>query len=131
MTTNIKELAKLIFPKESYVITGVLFSVQNELGRFAREKQYGDKIVERFSEKYVPFQREVHLSNSGNVVDFIVFDKIILELKAKRFLVQLDFDQVQRYLQESQLSLGILVNFREMKLRPRRVVKYSEEKFHS
>jgi len=36
--TNIK--GKLIYPDLSYKIVGILFQVHNELGRFAREKQY-------------------------------------------------------------------------------------------
>ncbi len=128
MRVNLRKPGGVIYADEAYLIYGILYGVQNELGRFAREKQYGDCLAKRFSENLIPFQREVPLSNSGNIVDFIVFGKIVLELKAKRLLVHMDFDQVQRYLQESWLKLGILVNFREPRLHPRRVVRYDEPK---
>ena len=38
---------ELIYPELSYAINGIFFTVQNELGRFAREKQYGDAIATR------------------------------------------------------------------------------------
>ena len=38
---------ELIYPELSYAINGICFTVQNELGRFAREKQYGDAIATR------------------------------------------------------------------------------------
>ena len=39
---------KVIYPELSYVINGILFSTHNELGCFAREKQYGDVIERKF-----------------------------------------------------------------------------------
>lgn len=63
------------------------------------------------------------IGKSGNTADFIIDHKIILELKAKRALVSEDFEQTQRYLQETQLKLGILVNFRHQYLKPVRIVR--------
>lgn len=50
-------------------------------------------------------------------------NRIALELKAKRGLLSEDYVQIQRYLQESQLKLGLLVNFRDKYLKPNRIVK--------
>lgn len=111
----------LIYPELSYTITG--FNVHNELGPYARERQYGDRLELKFREHNVSYQREVYIAQSGNIVDFVADKKIALELKAKRILTKDDYFQLQRYLQESQLRLGLLVNFRNKYLKPVRVVK--------
>lgn len=124
MTTNPKFKSKdLFYPELSYEIVGILFATHNQIGLFAKEKQYGDEITKRLKENKINFRRECSIGNSGNIADFIIDDKIIIELKAKRVLLSEDFDQVQRYLQEAGLLLGILVNFRSKYLKPLRVVK--------
>jgi len=41
---------KLFFGDLSHKLAGILFNVPNELGRLAREKQYGDLIEKKLSE---------------------------------------------------------------------------------
>ena len=113
----------MIYPELSYKINGVLFSTHNELGQYAREKQYGDVIERKFVEESIIYKRECRVSESNNITDFIVDNKIILELKSKRILTKDDYEQIQRYLQETQLRLGILVNFRNTYIKPVRIVK--------
>lgn len=113
----------LIYPELSYSIVGSCFEVHNTLGRYAREKQYGDALAKKLKEHEIKFKREAQIGESGNIVDFLIDDKIILELKTKSVINKSDYYQVQRYLQESGLKLGIIVNFRDEHLKPRRVVK--------
>ncbi|PIR96272.1 MAG: GxxExxY protein [Candidatus Doudnabacteria bacterium CG10_big_fil_rev_8_21_14_0_10_42_18] len=121
MATNTK--TKLIFGDLSYKINGVLFATHNDLGRFAREKQYADMIENKFKQNKINYKREQAVGDSGNIVDFIVEDSIILELKAKPFLSSLDYEQVQRYLHFCDLELGVLVNFRPKYLMPKRILR--------
>lgn len=104
---------ELLYEDLTYVIRGVLYSTHTELGPYAREKQYGDVIQRLFTEKQIPYLREVRIGDSNNIMDGIVDDKVGLELKAKRLLTKEDYFQIQRYLQESGLRLAILVNFRD------------------
>ncbi|HBU07121.1 MAG TPA: GxxExxY protein [Candidatus Magasanikbacteria bacterium] len=123
---------KLIYPDLSYKINGILFATHNELGPYAREKQIGDVIEKLLKEQEIPYLRECQIGNSGNVLDFIIDNKIILELKSKRFIIRADYEQTQRYLQATQLKLAILVNFRTQYLKPIRIVKIDtqfKEKF--
>lgn len=71
----------------------------------------------------MPYKREVVIGGTGNIVDFIIEDKIILEIKAKRLLEKIDFYQAQRYLQATNLKLGLLINFRNRYIKPVRIVK--------
>lgn len=120
--TNIA-LKEPIYKDLSYIISGVLFSAHNELGSYAREKQYGNAVARIFKEKNIGFDREVAIANSGNIVDLIVDNKIAIEFKAKRILTKEDYYQMQRYLQESPLKLGILVNFRDKLIKPKRIIR--------
>lgn len=118
---------KLIYEELSYLLNGFLFAVHNRLGRFAREKQYGDAFEQLLQQATIPHQREfaiqhADLPNRSNVADFIIDEKILLEFKSKPRLFREDFSQVLRYLKCSGLKLGILVNFRSPVLKPHRIL---------
>ena len=119
ITTN----NKLLYPELSYILTGICFSTHNELGSYAREKQYGDFIEKKCKEANISYKRECSIGDSGNVADFIIDEKILLELKAKRLLTKDDYYQIQRYLQESGIKLGLLINFRNKYIKPVRIVR--------
>ncbi|MCX6717555.1 MAG: GxxExxY protein [Candidatus Taylorbacteria bacterium] len=126
---NEKKLSeKIIFPELSYLITGILFFVHNELGQYAREKQYGDLLEKKLKESGVKYQREKSISNTGNIIDFIVDEKIILELKSTLTMPKEYYRQIQNYLQQTNLKLGLLVNFRSKYLRPIRIVRIDTPK---
>lgn len=114
---------KVIYPELSYSLTGIFFSVHNILGQFAREKQYGDLVEEKLKESKIKYKREFRIGEGGNIADFIIEDKIILELKTVRFLTKECYRQIQNYLQQTGYKLGILVNFQSRYIRPVRVIK--------
>ena len=120
---------KLIYKDLSYKINGILFAVHNELGRFKNEKQYSDKIEEYLKKLKIVYEREKILPSSikqeiigKDRVDFIVDNKIVLEVKAKSFLNKEDYYQVRRYLSIINRKLGILVNFRAKYIVPKRIL---------
>ncbi|MFA5776866.1 MAG: GxxExxY protein [Parcubacteria group bacterium] len=120
---------ELIYSDLSYEIFGILFKVQNELGRYCNEKQYGDSIEEKLKENKISYAREKTLPVSfegekinRNKVDFIIENKIILELKCSNFTTKENYYQLRRYLSAYNLKLGILVNFRDKYLKPKRIL---------
>jgi GxxExxY protein len=124
---------KLIHKDLSYKIRGILFTVQNELGRFRNEKQYGDAFEEKIKEEKLNFEREKILPVSfkgekqgRNRVDFLIEDKIIIELKSVTCLSREDYHQCQRYLASTDLDLCLLVNFRPRYLLVRRILNYEK-----
>ncbi len=117
---------KVFYPELSYCLTGILFSVHNNLGQFAREKQYGDLIEQKFIESKIKFERECRIGDSGNIADFIIDNKIILEIKTVRFLNKECYRQIQNYLQRTGLKLGILVNFSSGYIKPARVLRLDQ-----
>jgi len=118
-----ERLEKIIFPELSYTITGICFEVHNKLGRYSREKQYGDLLEEKLKEIKIPYKREFRIEKTGNTVDFLLDNKIILELKAKSTILKDDYYQTQRYLQASNIRLALLINFQNRYLKPIRIVK--------
>ena len=71
----------------------------------------------------IPYKREYNIKGTGNIVDFIVDNKIVIELKAKRIIERQDYYQTQTYLQALGMRIALLVNFRNKYLKPVRVVR--------
>lgn len=120
---------KVLHKELSYNIVGILYEVHNELGRYANEKQYGDLIESKLREHRIKYEREKVLTeyfpeehHGRHRIDFLVDDKIVLELKCKRFIGKEEYYQTQRYLHVLNKKLGILANFRTRFLQPRRVI---------
>lgn len=123
---------KLLHPELSYKISGVLFKVHNKLGRFCREIQYGDLLEVELRNANLVFEREKVLPISdisekdiSNKVDFLIENKILLDIKAKKFITKEDYFQMQRYLKCSKIELGLIANFRNTYVKAQRVINIS------
>jgi len=124
-----KTFTRLVYPDLSYRINGVLFATHNELGRFCNEKQYSDYIESYLKKFKIKYERERVLSPSfseelkgRNKIDFLIEDKIILEVKAKHVLTRDDYYQTRRYLMALNKKLAIIVNFHKKYIIPQRIL---------
>lgn len=55
-------------------------------------------------------------------LDFLIDDKIIIELKVKSYFQKKDIEQIYAYLKNNKLKLGILVYFTKSGVRVKRIV---------
>ncbi len=121
--------SKIIYKELSYKIFGICLEVHAALGNNCREKQYCDLMEKLFIRDNIKYVREADLSYylkenkiGGNRVDFIIEDKILFDAKAKACITQEDYRQMKRYLESANLKLGIIINFREKRIRAKRVI---------
>ncbi|MBI2475629.1 MAG: GxxExxY protein [Candidatus Taylorbacteria bacterium] len=127
---NANDTNKIIYPELSYRITGFLFKVHNELGRYCRERQYAEYFETLLKENAIAYKREEALpiaqieNKFTNIVDFAINNQLLLDFKAKPVVSREDYEQMLRYLEDaSKYRLGIIVNFRNKYLRPIRVIR--------
>lgn len=123
-----------IYYNLSYKISGILFATHNKLGRFRNEQQYADAVEQLLKQADITYEREKILpisfegERSGrNRVDFLIENKIILEIKAKRLFEKADYYQVKRYLAAMEKKLALVVNFRDKFLKPKRILNSATE----
>lgn len=117
----IEEYDKKKYPyqSESYKIIGACMEVHKVLGKGLLEIVYKDALEVEFNKLGIQFEREKKfqvnykgvLLNHHFFADFVVFDKIILEIKAQAGLVEEHFKQTLNYLAISKMKLGIVINF--------------------
>lgn len=122
-------MAKLIYPKLSYKIVGILFKVHSELGGKYQEKYYQRAVEVALKEEGLSYKKEIAVDLSFKdtkigkyFLDFVIEDKIVLELKATPRFNREDFRQISSYLKAKNLKLGILANFRGDKLVYKRIL---------
>jgi len=120
----------LLYEKETYEIIGACLEVYNELGKGFSEIVYKDALEYEFQLRKIPYKREksYRIKYKDRILphsydaDFIVYNKIALEVKAIEQLVRGNVRQTLNYLAASKLKLGLLVNFGEDSLKHKRII---------
>jgi GxxExxY protein len=121
---------KLLFEDLTYKIIGCCIEVHKTLGKGFGEIVYKDALVIEFGKKQMPFEREKQykIEYKGIILphyyiaDFVLYDKIILEIKAIETLSNSHIKQTLNYLAASNLKLALLVNFGEDSLKYKRII---------
>ena len=117
-------MSDIIYKDESYQILGKCFDVHNELGPGFLEIVYKDALEYEFVKSGIQYEREVkyEVNYKGVVLphkfyaDFVIFDKIILEVKGVSGICDEFTAQALNYLKVSKNKLALDVNFGELKL---------------
>ena len=122
-------MADLIYKDEAYELVGICMEVHNELGpglleiiyKEAIEWELDDRIIHYEREKEYPVYYKKHLLRKKFNADFVVYNSIILEIKAKESISNEDIAQTINYLKLSGCRLGLIVNFGRSKLEVKRL----------
>ena len=118
-----------LYKEESYKILGAAFAVHRELGCGFLERVYQDALEYEFRERGIPYEREknIQIMYKGKPLgepyraDFVCYGKIIVELKAVKTLEDTHYAQILNYLKATKMKLGILVNFHDTFIVPKRI----------
>ena len=103
----------------SYKIRGAIFDVYNNLGPGLLESAYEAALGFELGRRQLFYAKQVPLSMQYESIqldvcyrlDFLVEDKVIIELKSVETLLNVHHKQLITYLKLSGVKLGILVNF--------------------
>jgi GxxExxY protein len=109
----------LLYKEECYAIQGAIFEVYKELGVGFMEAVYQECLIEEFTSRNISYASQVEIPvfykgkqlDQKYRVDFICFQKILIELKVTQEINNIHRAQVINYLKISGLRLGLLVNY--------------------
>lgn len=107
------------FGAEGYRLVGAAMEVSNELGFGLSEEVYQEAMELELAAQEIPFdsQRRLAVIYKGKplqkvfVPDLIVFEEIIVELKAVKELLPEHEAQLMTYLRVTKKPVGYLLNF--------------------
>ena len=119
------------FQDECYILIGIAMEIHRILGKGFSEIVYKDAFEYELVSRGIKFQREkefvVHYKDiilkHKFYADFVIDDKIILEVKSCKGIIDEHFAQVLNYLTISKLKIALIINFDEKSLQHKRVIK--------
>ncbi len=120
----------LIYKDEYYKVIGVCMEIHRILGKGLLEIVYKDAAEYEFHTHGIPHQREKeYLIHYKDIVlphkyyaDFVVYNDIILEIKAVSNITDEHLAQTLNYMALAKSPLGIIVNFGASSLQHKRVI---------
>ena len=123
-------MSDIILKDESYKIIGACMEVHRELGLGFKEIIYKEALESEFKSLEIQYQREklYKIEYKGKILprrypaDFVIYDSIILEVKAMPMIINNFVLQTLNYLKASGIRLGIIANFGESSFKSKRVV---------
>jgi len=115
---------------ETKLLIGIAFTIHNTLGKGFLEIVYKDameyelqnqSIMYQREKEYVVYYKQIILPHKF-YADFVVFDKIIMEIKSKEGIADIHYSQTLNYLKVSGCKVGLILNFGEDSLKIKRVI---------
>lgn len=110
-------------------IIGAAMEVHGILGSGFLESVYEEALAIEFDLRRIPYERQkpIDVRYKGRpakqfICDFVVSDKVLVELKAIKEISDIEQAQVLNYLKSSRLNLGLLLNFGSSSLEIKRLI---------
>jgi len=123
----------LVFPELSYYVVGCAYDVWDELGPGHMEKTYQKAMAIVFKSKNINFKEQVYYplkfkneTIAKGFLDFLIEEKIILELKKDGHFSKTHIEQVLNYIKLSNLKLAILINFTKEGVKFKRIININQ-----
>lgn len=124
-------MTELIYKELSYQLTGIAYKVNDLIGFGHSEKVYSDAFAILLDKEKVIYQRELYfpLKVDNKIIkkyffDFLVDDKIIIELKVSDINYKQVCDQLFKYLKSSDKKLGLVYRFTKGGVRVKRIPNF-------
>jgi len=129
-------MSKLLHNELTYKLQGLFFEIRNTYGPGQKENIYNNLLAEALKENKIPFEREKFINiytPNGKVAgtykpDFVIDDKVIIEIKSSRYTTRIDEKQLYYYLRNSKYEIGLLVNFSTANLYVKRIIYTNDRK---
>lgn len=112
-------MAELLLKDEVYAVVGAAMVVYNELGPGFLEAVYHEAMEIELRLRRIPFVSHALLTvtykdvvlNKRYEADLVVYDQLIVELKAMTQLTSVEQSQLLNYLKITGHQVGVLINF--------------------
>jgi GxxExxY protein len=114
----------------TYEIIGACMKVHNAIGKGFLEAVYMDCLSIEFNLRNINYEKEkkfdiiyegIRIPHSYRA-DFVIENRIILEIKAQQNVIEENIKQTLNYLAVSKCKIGLLINFGENSLKYKRVI---------
>jgi len=124
------EYSKVNYPHSQLTkkIIGLAIKIHKTIGPGFREKYYQRALYLELQNNKLKFKREMKIGipygkvNLGyHLLDFIVEDRVVVELKSMKELTDVEIGQLTLYLRLANCEVGLLLNFGQPTLEIKRV----------
>lgn len=116
--TDAETDSTLLYKDLTYKIRRIIFEVKKELGLGHKEVVYQQALEKAFTDEGLKVDREVQIPITYRnkkvgvyIPDFVIEGKVVVELKALKYVGTQEKKQLLTYLKGSEYKLGLLVNF--------------------
>ncbi len=109
---------KFLYKDLTYQIIGAAMEVHRILGPGFLESVYEEALAHEFDLRNIPYERQAQLNVRYREIiagkfraDFLVDQKVVVELKAIKALTDGDAAQLHNYAKATSYHVGLLINF--------------------